>query len=852
MTARHRLFWASAALLGVLSVVVLMSPRWVEHKIRTKLAAYPELEFEGLRVRPFLAIELDTLHLNFEEAGGACHNIVLRPRFARKAAAPRLRHVEIERCELRITLAASDEDSDALKDISEKTPNSTGERLEAAYARIASKLEVARTIDIQRLQLRVEHPKGELTAELKDLHWQQRHWNQELPNHRASARARFSGDFESGGVAVELKIKDGSNRLEMQTEEPFVRAERRLQMEQLAVVDWRSVEIEALELLSPGTLIERTRLETVRLALDETMLVQSERGELHLSHADLATTILAEASPDGVPLELHRLSDDEAADPEQLWSLRTLSRARRLVARLDEVLHDPTAKLPLNVDLQRVDIHHDGEALMRIERARFTDDEPLFMDARIGDAQLSLRADPDDVGLWHLDSSDASLKRIASFFEMDEHLDGRVDAKLVFRVMNETLTIGGELALRNGVINHPSVSPEPVTPLHIDGILSASLPADPHAEVHAQYSVRVNELPLTMSLRVVPVGERARFIAYVDMDEKTDCQQIWEAIPKGLVPELGHSSVQFRGAAKPKFSLNYVAGVFDSFALDVEGFPERCKIDVHPLRFDPKRLNRNDYTFHVSEGVSSNAIFVGPGVEDYVRIGTLPTYVPAVMYLSEEINFYNNHGMSLGLINKAIRHSLPRRRFAYGGSTVTQQLMKNLYFSRTKTLARKLQEAVIVWAVESNVSKDRILELYLNVIEFGPDLYGIVRASRHYFDKEPAELTPLEATWLASLKPSPVRGRRDFQRGHSDFENWNSQRNEELLRRLVRYGEHIQPEEVDAAAPFVVFFPKSPNAGAKPPDYDAHVEALLAERVAAALAAEAAEHAEALAKEDED
>lgn len=828
MSWRARLRVAIALLMIAGLIAVLNAPRYLERKIQKTLAAHPEIHVEGLRVRPFLGVEIDAVHLALEDIAGSCHNVVLRPRLALRDEAPKLHHIEIERCELRLRTPQSDATDEHSEHDEETTAASIGERLESAYEKMADRLSITRSIDLHALDVHIQHPDTQLRAVAKALHWEQG-----FTHHSAAGTLQFSGDFESGEVVVSLKVKKDSSRIDLRTEAPFLRGEHTLSVEHIALLDWHHLEIETVQLRTPHPLVERAQLDAVRLSLDTPLRLESEGGALHLTHSDLAETILADARPEESPVELQRLSDDVPAAPDQLWSLRTLSRARRLVARLDELLHDPTERAPLNLDLQNIAIHHDDEALMHIERVRFDDDAPLLVDARISDATLTLRADAEDPGLWHFSVDDASLQRIASFVELDAYLDGRVDAKLVFRMMHETLTIGGELALRNGVVDHPGVSDEPVTPLHIEGMLSASLPADPLADVHAEYAFQVNEIPFTMSLRAIPVGERARFIADVTMDEATPCQQIWEALPKGLVSDLGHASVQLRGTATPRFSLNYVAGVFDSFVLSVNGFPESCTIVVHALRFDPKRLHRNDFVFHVTEGVSSNAIFVGPGVKDYVRLDTLPSYIPALMYLSEEINFYNNPGISLGLINKAIRHSLPRRRFAYGGSTVTQQLVKNLYFSRDKTLARKLQEAVIVWAVESTVRKDRILELYMNCIEFGPDLYGIVRASRHYFGKEPAELTPLEAAWLASLKPSPVRGRRDFQRGYSDFENWNSQRNEELLWRLVRYGEHIEPEAVAAAAPYVVFFPTSPNAGAKPEGYDARVEALKAEQLAA-------------------
>ena len=180
-------------------------------------------------------------------------------------------------------------------------------------------------------------------------------------------------------------------------------------------------------------------------------------------------------------------------------------------------------------------------------------------------------------------------------------------------------------------------------------------------------------------------------------------------------------------------------------------------------------------------------VLVGPGLATYVPLGTLPRHVPAAAYLSEEILFYQNRGISLGLIEKALRINLERGRFVYGGSTVTQQLVKNLFLSRHKTLARKLQEALISLRIDEVVSKDRVLELYLNCIEFGPDLYGIGPASRHYFGKEARDLTPMEAVFLAVIKPSPSIGERLKRRGQLSERDWLQKRIKTIFERLVEH-----------------------------------------------------------------
>src|SRR5690606_8087956 len=99
-------------------------------------------------------------------------------------------------------------------------------------------------------------------------------------------------------------------------------------------------------------------------------------------------------------------------------------------------------------------------------------------------------------------------------------------------------------------------------------------------------------------------------------------------------------------------------------------------------------------------------VFVGPGLPTYVPLSEMPSWVGGAAYLSEEILFYTDHGISLGLIKKALRLNLEKGRFVYGGSTVTQQLIKNLFLTRDKTLSRKLQEALIAWRITETIPKD--------------------------------------------------------------------------------------------------------------------------------------------------
>ncbi len=123
---------------------------------------------------------------------------------------------------------------------------------------------------------------------------------------------------------------------------------------------------------------------------------------------------------------------------------------------------------------------------------------------------------------------------------------------------------------------------------------------------------------------------------------------------------------------------------------------------------------------------------------------------------SEDANFWRHEGIDWDATVAAAKKNLDQGRYAVGGSTITQQLAKNLFLTRQKTLVRKLREAVLAWRLERALSKRRILELYLNVAEWGEDVYGAEAAARHILGHSAARMTWGEAATLAAILPSPT------------------------------------------------------------------------------------------------
>jgi membrane peptidoglycan carboxypeptidase len=123
--------------------------------------------------------------------------------------------------------------------------------------------------------------------------------------------------------------------------------------------------------------------------------------------------------------------------------------------------------------------------------------------------------------------------------------------------------------------------------------------------------------------------------------------------------------------------------------------------------------------------------------------------------ICEDARFFSHGGFDAKSIQSSIRDNLREGRFVRGASTVSMQLAKNLFLEREKTLSRKLQEAVLTLLLEQSLRKEEILELYLNVVEFGPGIYGIGPAAAHYFRSSAKDLSLGQALYLATLLPNP-------------------------------------------------------------------------------------------------
>ncbi len=161
---------------------------------------------------------------------------------------------------------------------------------------------------------------------------------------------------------------------------------------------------------------------------------------------------------------------------------------------------------------------------------------------------------------------------------------------------------------------------------------------------------------------------------------------------------------------------------------------------------------------------SIDYVMVKEKPKHWVSLPSISKNVKGAIIVSEDGLFFRHRGFDpISLRDRVYETFVLKKKKLKGGSTITQQLVKNLYLSNEKTLGRKGKELLLSIFLESVASKEKILETYLNVIEYGENLYGIGNASRKYFKKSPKYLTPREGAFLAMLLPSPIRYSRSFK-----------------------------------------------------------------------------------------
>ena len=241
------------------------------------------------------------------------------------------------------------------------------------------------------------------------------------------------------------------------------------------------------------------------------------------------------------------------------------------------------------------------------------------------------------------------------------------------------------------------------------------------------------------------------------------CQTVLEAVPTELVPAMQGFALDGTFDAHVDLDVDY--SDLDALVLDGSIGIWNCKVKRAPDHAAVSRLSKPFVHRVTMRDGRERVVRLAPGSGTFTSIEAISPYMQAAVLTTEDGGFYRHRGFLPSQFRTALHRNLEAGKIRLGASTISMQMVKNVLLSHERTLSRKLQEMFLTWYLETGLTKARIMEIYLNVIEFGPGIYGVTRAAEHYFGKHPIDLTLPEAAYLSLMLPSPVRRHVHYCKG---------------------------------------------------------------------------------------
>jgi len=324
----------------------------------------------------------------------------------------------------------------------------------------------------------------------------------------------------------------------------------------------------------------------------------------------------------------------------------------------------------------------------------------------------------------------------------------------VYWTNNEFLHFKGEWAVKNLTMNHWRIAQEDVTvpDAHIDAEV---IVGSNQVELSKESTVTVKKLAVHPFIRYTTSPTKTYAFALETPEMKA--QDFFDAFPKGLFESL--DGIRVSGDIQYRLSAFMDTDHPDSVQFSSDMKQEGFHVNAWGHANVPKLNSTFVYTPY-EDGKPVRDIVVGPENPNFVPLNDISPYLRNALLTTEDPSFFSHHGFVEEAIRTSLATNYKEKAFKRGGSTISMQLVKNVFLNRNKTIVRKLEEILMVWLMESTraVSKERMYEVYLNIIEWGHNVYGVNEAAHYYFGKTPAQLTLGESIYLASIVPHPKTG----------------------------------------------------------------------------------------------
>ncbi len=327
-------------------------------------------------------------------------------------------------------------------------------------------------------------------------------------------------------------------------------------------------------------------------------------------------------------------------------------------------------------------------------------------------------------------------------------------------MLNQKASFSGQIEGQQLLIQHEALAEQLVGPfdLKLSGEIEAKW-QQKLTELGLQIKINqgnmaLNQIDMHLNASFDNLGDATLIQADASMS-KINAKDFAVSVPSGLLPHLEPFELEGELGFSGEFQLN--TADLDSTILDVKSDLKKLKVISHNEAIDFQKL-RTQFTTTFEMTDEEKTVYsreVGPLTTRWTPLAQINPLFPKAIVAQEDGGFYRHSGISMMALRDSLIDNLKQGKFVRGGSTITMQLVKNLFLHRKKTLSRKLEELCITWLLEQNLTKDEMMELYLNVVEFGTNVFGVKEASQKYFSKLPEQLSAEEVVALTRLLPGP-------------------------------------------------------------------------------------------------
>jgi len=360
--------------------------------------------------------------------------------------------------------------------------------------------------------------------------------------------------------------------------------------------------------------------------------------------------------------------------------------------------------------------------------------------------------------------ADAELPFLRSKYGLAVSFDKLVfDLQDVTKIKKTLLEVKGKFAYENLKIYHARLSDSTVTlpQAEMEGGIEI---AENYIALKDNSTIRVKDFEISPNIKVALKPTKQ-----IDLSIHTgifQAQNFFDALPKGLFQHVDGVQVEGSIAYDLDFSMNLDKPDELTFVSKIDDE------DLKVVRWGQANIDSLNSSFlydAYNDTVLVKRFAVGPENPNFRRLDQIPYVLKTTVRNTEDPFFYQHNGFEEEAFKLSIATNVKEKKFKRGASTISMQLIKNVFLHRKKTLNRKFEEILLVWLMESSgrVSKDRLFEIYFNVIEWGKNVYGITEAADYYFKKKPEDLTLGESLFLSSIIPRPKTGISSFDHtGH--------------------------------------------------------------------------------------